>query len=301
MAKKAKAEKSQNTATFGNALEVREDSEEVVNLNSDPGDELEEEPEEGGEEEETETEGDSQEEDSEEEESESDEEPEEESESEEESDEEAESKPKAKAKGKEESSEDDSTEGKQVPLQALIAERKKAKDRIASLEEENRRLRGETGLGQSDTTGEDASQGIVKELSEKFDNRLAAQSFKSARRFHSDYEEKAQAVADAAKVNPSILDMIDSDEDPGEATYQFGEEILYQKKYGKTRKEQHESLTKEITTQLETKIRKAVESELMAKLQKKKKAPTNISTARASGGNDEAPYRGMSFGRRLSR
>lgn len=314
MAKKPKADKGQGNGeeqvTFGNRLEETADDAELEGDAADPGDE--EEPEEadpedgdegdddgddqGDEGEEDPDEGDEDADDDQDEEEETD--ADEDDETEEETEEETPAPKKKKAA--EETADEDPGEDRQVPLTALISERKKSKDRITQLEEENRRLREGQGLTPTEGDGSAVSPDAVKELRAEFKDVRTKDSIRSAQRHYKDYAEKAQAVQDLAKVKPQILDMIEASEDPGEEAYRLGEEILYQKKYGDTREKQHAALTKEITAALEKSIRAKVEKELREKLQKKRKEPTNISTSRASGGSDALPYRGQSFGRRLA-
>lgn len=311
MAKKAKAGKGQqdNGATFGNRLEeelqeqdLGEEAGDEGDLDTDPEDEEVEEGDEDGEA--GEDLGESEEEESEEEAGEE-EESEEEGESEEgeesESSEGDEPAPKKKKAADSESSEGEGHgTDRTVPIPALLSERKKRQDaeaRATKAERELAQLRGEGTATENHEPAETPS--AVKNLEAKFDSRHQAQSFKAARRSFKDFDEKAQAVAEAAKVDERILDMIEAAEDPGEATYLYGEELLYQKKYGRTRSEQHENLTKELTETLTKKIRAEVEAEVLGKLRKKRTQPTNISGSRAAGGSDVKTYRGSTFGQRL--
>lgn len=192
-------------------------------------------------------------------------------------------------------------ETKTVPLDAMLGERRKFQSRIEALEAKVRQYEGDP----SQTSYTDPNVGIsapaVKEIESKFQNKLTTISINAARRVHKDFDEKYAAVAQASQTDPRVLDWIDSSEDPGEACYQYGEEIVYQQKYGRTRQEQHTNLEKELTEKLSKKIRADVEAEFLTKLQKKKNNPTQISNARAAGGNGSAEYRGASFGQRLSR
>jgi hypothetical protein len=186
---------------------------------------------------------------------------------------------------------------KEVPLTALLSERKKFQGRVGQLEEENRKLKEQLGQG---TTEVDPTA-AVKNLETRFDDSITSMSVQTAKKNYTDYDEKYQAVAKVAESNPHVLDIIQGApaEARGEALYQMGEEILYQAKYGRTRKEQHENIRKEILAEELPKARAQFEKEVKGKLQKQKKAPTNISTARAAGGSTDAEYRGKSFGQRL--
>ena len=181
-------------------------------------------------------------------------------------------------------------ESKSVPLDALLAERRKTK----ALKKELAQLKGEPVEADGSEGGEEADPRAAE-----FKNRLTAISAGAARKVYKDFDEKYSAVVEASKTNPELLEMIENSDDPGETTYRFGEEVLYQQKWGKTRTEQHENVAKHYRDEGFKAGQAAERKKLTEKIQKKNTEPKNISNARAAGGNAKPKYVPKTFGQRL--
>lgn len=324
MAKKAKAKEKgadkvvqsaeEPSVSFGKRIQAKaaiangEEAEEAQDESD--GEELEEE--DTGPEDEEETSGDSDEEESddedeseeksdeesddEESESDEDEEGSEDEEAEEDSDEQASDEEEAeedsegdKSKGKKKADAKNEGDEKSIPLHAHLAERRKMKAKQDALEARIKALEA----------GGDGSEAVPAEISEKNFNA----SVNNARKSFTDFDEAEAALVEMDEQFPErgLMKMVRQSEDPGEAMYMFGEEILLTKKYGKTWNERKAKLAKELREQITTEVTEKVRKELKAKLHSKGKEPRNLSGARASKGSSEKAKAGPTFGGRLRR
>jgi hypothetical protein len=188
-----------------------------------------------------------------------------------------------------------------APLGAVLGERKRrqaAEKRAAELEAQ---LKAQTPsqFDVVETVPAPNTQAITA-LEERVNNTLMSLSVKNARSRYQDYDDKYQAFAEAAQKHPSLYDAIETAEDPAQLCYEFGDEILFQKKYGKDRPTQLKNLEKEWADKHTKRIEAEVEKKYLDRIRAAGKQPTNISTARAAGGKTEPEYKGQTFTERIA-
>jgi hypothetical protein len=174
-----------------------------------------------------------------------------------------------------------------VPVAALQSERKK------------RQLEQQRALELQKELDDMRSQGVTPEESQvmesKFKNSLLAVSESSARQTHKDFQEKYDAfqaaVFDGDAVNKDLYDMIVNSPHPGEAAYQAGKSILFQKEHGTDLDSQIASIEAKAIARESARIRKELEAEITGKINTKLNQPTNLLHSRSAGSGSETPFR----------
>lgn len=172
-------------------------------------------------------------------------------------------------------------------LKGIQAERRKRQ----ALEEELRQLKSQ--VQNSQTYYEPTAES--QENAGQFENKILAISESSARSVHPDFQEKFDAFFEAAQNNPTLYDAVINSDHPGEASYQAGKALLFQKKYGTDIDSQQKAIREEAIKELKDSIRKEVEAELTGKIQTKLNQPTNLLSARTAN-QDAGRFQPTSFG-----
>lgn len=170
-------------------------------------------------------------------------------------------------------------------LAALRSEREKRQ----ALEEQLKQLQSQDVGFQSEL----APQAPVPQVDQAIEIKrtLTDWSEAQARRTYADFPQALQAYEEAIAAGDSSLLSCLNSPDPGEAVYQAGQRILFQKTYGRTPQEIRASMEKELAP----KIKAQVEAELLGKLKGKQQQPTNILNARAAGGDSKPEWRPTGF------
>lgn len=177
-----------------------------------------------------------------------------------------------------------------VPLAALQAERRKRQEveqRLAQLQQPT--IEATPNYLENP---EAAIAAAVQQATQPYAEQITAQSEYMARQAHPDFDEKWNAFCEACIANPPLFDQaMAKGLPPGEAAYQEGERILFEKKYGSDRKTQMAKIREEAKAEL----RKEVEAEFLGKLEARGKQPTNILTQRAANGAADSQFKMPTF------
>jgi hypothetical protein len=173
---------------------------------------------------------------------------------------------------------------------------------IQSLREERRTLRERLGQYETTQTAETEAQ------PQPSDPRFTAMSEQMARMAHpNDYAEKFKSFESKCLEEHKTMgssptfEMVMNSVSPGEAAYQAGMTFETTKKYGTDIGTMIKNIREEVKKELEPEIRKSLSEELAGKLAHRQQTPTNISQARAAGGDTSAPWSAPSFSDELRR
>jgi hypothetical protein len=178
-----------------------------------------------------------------------------------------------------------------VPVSALQAERQKRQAIEDQLRQYQQPLTEQTEV--------DPANAQFQALNQKF----LAQSEKSARRAHSDFDDAYKSFVEATQSNPELARLVVESEDPGEAAYQAGKNFLLAKQYGVQSIGDLNGLVAAVEKKAREDERKKATEEhqatLTAKAAERLKTPTDITTARAAGGSTESDWMPPSMGEHL--
>lgn len=190
-----------------------------------------------------------------------------------------------------------------IPQELLQAEIAKAtRGLVAALqaERQKRQQLEDTGLNVSD----DPNGGMVRQLR----NQLMVTEERMLRAQHSDYDEHLALFAAEAERNPGLAETVLASDSPAFAAYQVGQNLKIAKEFGPDAFANPHQLVGKVREQTEKALRSKIEAELRAEFDKKLTAsaterantPTDITQARAAGGETQ-PYQSPGLGDVLSR
>lgn len=167
-------------------------------------------------------------------------------------------------------------------MKAMIAERKKRQELEAGLQQQPQ--------APAPQYFEDPQRFIEQQvgaMKQQVGNQLVHISEAMAKQAHPDFHEKYGAFQEAVLQNPSLLDMVMADPNPGEAAYQTGKQILFNQRYGS----EPEQIISKVREELVPTLRKELEAEILGKARQMVNQPTNILSARSAGGEEAPAFR----------
>lgn len=185
------------------------------------------------------------------------------------------------------------TNHKMVPVSALQAEREKRRIAEALLAQQDANNPAQIPEPQFHE-----EQAQVDPQYKALNDKFLAQSEKAARRAHTDFDPAFQAFTAEIQSNRELARLVVDSEDPGEAAYQVGKNLLVQKKYGTSPGDWAgfaSAVEKEAREDERKKVIAEYEGKFTAKAAERSKTPTDISQGRAAGGSTETPWVQPSF------
>lgn len=181
-----------------------------------------------------------------------------------------------------------------VPVKALKAEREKRQIAEALLAEREATVPQVQEAPAFDEA--EPANPQVRALEDRFLNL----SQTAAKRAHpEDFDPAYAAFVEASNSNPELARIVVGSEDPGEAAYSVGKNLLLQKKYGLKSLGDMEGFRAAVEKEAREDERKKVTAEfqanLTAKAAQRSKTPTDITQGRAAGGSTETEFVQPSF------
>lgn len=182
---------------------------------------------------------------------------------------------------------------------------------VSALQQEReRRQIAEALLAQREQEAPPAPEPAVEELDpvarqlKKMEERFLNASQRYAQRAHADFDEAYKVFAEECQTNQALAQVVVESEDPGEAAYQAGKNLMLAKKYGVKSIGDINGLVTAIEKDVRADERKKADAEWQTKITgraaERSKTPTDITEARAAGGATESePVYIPSFGQAL--
>lgn len=198
-----------------------------------------------------------------------------------------------------EDSKDDSTsrqeqlqkaiDAEQIKLKELRKKRKKAERELERIKDRSN-MRGDESPWETDEDDSDDETTQRNSRALTVEQKLALQSVDTWRELKPEAQEHFDAFDEAVEENPNLWNAFMNSENPGKFAYQYGEKILFEKKYGSSPSEIKEKLKAELAEETKTSGTKGVE--LKKKKSLEERIPTNLSgSTRAKSGSEKAEVR----------
>jgi hypothetical protein len=169
-------------------------------------------------------------------------------------------------------------------LKALQSERQKRQELEAAIQQQRNQTQEVDYYDTSDLGDQ------VKKLKAELRNEqklLATQmSEQMARKVYPDYDEKFKVFGEAVNHNPELLDVVMNSDNPAEAAYRTGQEILFKNKYGSEESQIKAAIRKEVYAD----VKKEVEADIAKRLEGRANQPTSISGVRAASGSEKTEW-----------
>lgn len=198
---------------------------------------------------------------------------------------------------KEEPKEEKKDDNPQVPLQALMAERDKAKELKREIESVRKELDEfkQSKAEENQVSYDEDPEAYLNQRDQKMLNSLREKFYDMsvlyAKKAYPDYDEKEALFVEEAKKDPTLAQKMEAAPDPASFVYETAQNLEYRRKYGDDPSEWKKALRKEIMEELEaekTGSKKDLEKAAA-------KQPTNLNDLRAASGNEKPGYKPASF------
>jgi hypothetical protein len=175
-----------------------------------------------------------------------------------------------------------------TPEKGLIRAVQEERRKRQAIEQELQTLRSQSMVPPPDVYSDPATyvKQSVEQVRGETRGVLTSMSEAMARRAYPDFQEKYDVFAEAVAQNPSLLEVVMASELPGEAVYQTGKQLLFEREFGRTPEEIQANMEKK----LRPKLKSEIEAEILGKLKGKNNQTTNILTSRAAGGSTQAEW-----------